>query len=468
MVKDKNLGIVISLIIFVGVLISSIFSYVSYNNVITENTISIAELSAMNIYSDINKELIKPIYVSLTMANDSFVISWLENEDINDSSEITAYLDGIQEQYDYASVFLISSDSLDYYRYTGFHKTITAQDEHDVWYFDFINSESPYELDVDIDEATGLLTIFVNAKLFDADNNLRAVVGVGVEMGYIQDLLSKFEDEYDLEAFLINNDGLVQSHSNSTYIEERNIFEESFYSEYRNEISFESSDNYIIQKGSRIVITKYINELNWNIIVVKETHIISVFFMNFLVVNLINLFIVVIIISTLVNSVVNKNKLKVYELAKTDHLTLLLNRRGFDMELTKLLDNDLSETFVFMVDIDRFKVVNDTKGHVFGDKVLRIVARIIDEKVKPYGKLSRWGGDEFTGVLLLDEVKGLELLEKFRNEIESDKVLASSDITVSIGYTISTFSSDVDSVLTIIDKALYKSKARGGNTITML
>ena len=128
MQKSWKISIVISSIMLIGIIISSIIVYNSYSRVITDNTKSIAELSATNIYSEINNELTKPIYVSLTMASDTFVKDWLFNEDIASISEITAYLEGVKEKYYYSSVFLVSTDSLSYFHFDGIHKTISPTD----------------------------------------------------------------------------------------------------------------------------------------------------------------------------------------------------------------------------------------------------------------------------------------------------------------------------------------------------
>ncbi|MCK7488175.1 MAG: hypothetical protein MZU97_23865 [Bacillus subtilis] len=135
MKRENQIGLLAAMIIVVGISISSVFIFFSYSRVITDNGKNIAELSTMNIYSEINNELTKPIYVSLTMANDTFVKNWLLEENTNSAQDIVDYLEGIQDKYQYSSVFMISSASLDYYRFTGFYKTIHPDDDHDVWYY---------------------------------------------------------------------------------------------------------------------------------------------------------------------------------------------------------------------------------------------------------------------------------------------------------------------------------------------
>ncbi|MBN2605054.1 MAG: diguanylate cyclase [Bacilli bacterium] len=469
MAKDKYIGLIVASIILLGVIVSSVFIFFSYRKVIFDSTRSISELSAMNIYSEINNELTKPIYVSLTMANDSFVKSWLATEETDGSQiEITQFLEGIQSKYGYSSVFLVSATTLDYYHYTGFYKTVNESDDHDVWYYDFIQQDELYLLDVDVDQASGELTIFINAKLFDEDNNLSAVVGVGVEMTYVQELIGMFEEEFGLEAFLIDDNGLVQSHTKTNFIETRNIFDEKLFIPYYGEIITNVDKMVVINEGSTFIISRYVDELDWHILVVKDTNLMIGFIRDYFLASIFTLVIVLISVIWIVQDVVDRHQKKVLELAKTDHLTLLLNRRGFDMEFAKIIEDQATSAVVFMIDIDGFKKVNDQYGHVVGDDVLRKVAKIIDQKVRGIGKLSRWGGDEFTGILVGDDLKNQSVLESIRSDIESNQELTQYGVSISIGYTITYFKEEIDAILNIVDNALYKSKALGGNKVSKL
>ncbi|MBU0996577.1 MAG: sensor domain-containing diguanylate cyclase [Firmicutes bacterium] len=463
--KDR-IGFLVALIIIAGISLSSVFIYFAYTRVISDNSESIAELSATNIYSEINSELTKPIYVSLTMANDSFVKNWLSTEESASSQDIIDYLLGIHDKYDYSSVFLISNNSLDYYRYSGLHKTISPTDEHDVWYYTFINSESSYDLDVDLDEANSTLTIFVNAKIYDDDDNILGVVGVGVEMNYIQEMISSFEINYDLEAFLINPEGLIQSHSNTEYIESRNIFDESMYQAHESEILDSFDSMRITSDHTSSIISRYVDELDWYIVVVKDSNVLLGFFRDYFASSFIALSFVVIIVSSMINKLVESHKKRVYELALTDHLTLLKNRRGFDLEFHHLSENNNSESIVFMADIDNFKAINDQYGHSYGDDILIHISSLIKTNLKNQDVLSRWGGDEFAGIIFGDINSSIATLEAIQKGINETELLKEKGVSISIGFTIYNKGDSIDKVIQKIDKAMYQSKERGGNQIS--
>ena len=112
-------------------------------------------------------------------------------------------------------------------------------------------------------------------------------------------------------------------------------------------------------------------------------------------------------------------------LALTDPLTGLLNRRGLEAELPKLLA--LSRRYrapvsAVMLDIDRFKRVNDTYGHPVGDEVLRRLGRILQESVRKEDLAVRYGGEEFLLLYGADRQAAKEVVERIRARFRAEKV----------------------------------------------
>jgi diguanylate cyclase (GGDEF)-like protein/hemerythrin-like metal-binding protein len=158
------------------------------------------------------------------------------------------------------------------------------------------------------------------------------------------------------------------------------------------------------------------------------------------------------------------------ELASTDVLTGLLNRRAFmeeaqgKFQLASRYQRPLS---ILMVDIDHFKRVNDTYGHHTGDLVLAAFSKVMKGCLRETDILGRIGGEEFAIILPetgLDQTAELaeRLLEKVRTtmiEIESGRKIS---LTTSIGgATVSSLSVDVDKAMKAADKALYEAKSEG-------
>jgi diguanylate cyclase (GGDEF)-like protein len=463
--KSWRISLIISFIVLFGAIITSIITYQSYSTIVKTSTRSISELSAMGVYSEINNELTKPIYISTTMASDSFVKDWLTRENSSNQDEIITYLDGVHKEYDYNSVFLVSTTTGNYYHYNELHKVVSPTDSHDVWYYDFLASNDDYDLDVDVDEVTGILTIFINVKMYDAFDNVSAVVGVGVEMAYVKEMLDVFEEGYDLTIYLTEDNGVVQTSTNIEDIETLNVFE-TLGDDVSSRILSTQDDLVTTNKdnGAKYIISRYIDELDWYLIVTKDTNILAHFFLDYLYASIIMVLIILIIVANIIRLTINKYQDQIYTLAKTDYLTLLLNRRGFNKEVEDF-DPSIKEALIFILDIDQFKIINDQFGHSTGDKVLRHLANLINQKVSVYGKLSRWGGDEFTGYMIGERDTLEKVLIDIMETIQSDPYLMEKNVTISLGYTYTDFSETLDQVLTKADHSLYQAKKQQGNAI---
>jgi diguanylate cyclase len=168
---------------------------------------------------------------------------------------------------------------------------------------------------------------------------------------------------------------------------------------------------------------------------------------------------------------------KAREDALTDGLTGLTNRRGFDAELAACLmasDPLLCGPSLLMADIDHFKQVNDTYGHVFGDKVIQAVAKILKCNVKDENKSARYGGEEF--VVLLPHMStddARQLAEMIRSDVERVRVKRSSDswapanFSVSLGVASYKAGELATDFVARADIALYASKNAGRNRVTV-
>jgi diguanylate cyclase (GGDEF)-like protein len=130
---------------------------------------------------------------------------------------------------------------------------------------------------------------------------------------------------------------------------------------------------------------------------------------------------------------------------------------------------DTSSFGIVLIDIDHFKRVNDSYGHLVGDAVLKSVAQLIVGCVRPYDTVGRYGGEEFLVVVPLSDASGtMSLAERVRRRIESTSVSSDSGpihVTISCGVAICSgeTSIEVQSLLYLADEALYRAKAGGRN-----
>ncbi len=157
--------------------------------------------------------------------------------------------------------------------------------------------------------------------------------------------------------------------------------------------------------------------------------------------------------------------------ATTDGLTGAMTRRAFRQEGSRLVALALRhghDLACIMLDIDRFKAINDSRGHAGGDAVIRAVAGICTDRIRATDLVGRIGGEEFA-ILLPNtgEPGALEVAEKLRTAIEATPIaIAGEDVRVTASFGVASLGSsagDLDSLLAHADRALYEAKRGGRN-----
>ena len=159
------------------------------------------------------------------------------------------------------------------------------------------------------------------------------------------------------------------------------------------------------------------------------------------------------------------------EKASKDSLTQLFNRGKFDDVLTKeisLANTTLTPLSVIFLDIDYFKVVNDTYGHDIGDSVLIELAQILKNTTRNGDFIARWGGEEFIITLQSTSVLRASILaEKIREAVELHDFANVTKQTISLGVSEYIYNESQESLLKRVDEALYKAKDSGRNRVVI-
>lgn len=160
------------------------------------------------------------------------------------------------------------------------------------------------------------------------------------------------------------------------------------------------------------------------------------------------------------------------QLALTDELTQLANRRSFvdsvSSELARCKRKECDSTMI-LLDLDRFKLINDTYGHFTGDTVLKSIANTLKETLRQYDIIGRLGGEEFAIFLGQTDTKlAAVIAERLRRNIEATPVYCSGKVvkvTASIGCSTQDKEATFESLYTAADEALYRAKNLGRNRV---
>ncbi len=157
------------------------------------------------------------------------------------------------------------------------------------------------------------------------------------------------------------------------------------------------------------------------------------------------------------------------QLAATDPLTGLANRRGGEKSIASEISRAKREQkplSCILVDVDRFKQVNDTYGHQVGDQLLRELSGMLRRSVRAYDIVIRWGGEEFLLVLPgADVVAARSLAERIRTAVETLGTHVVAGVTISAGIAAFDEDYDLDATIRIADRRLYQAKAAGRNCV---
>jgi diguanylate cyclase (GGDEF)-like protein len=171
--------------------------------------------------------------------------------------------------------------------------------------------------------------------------------------------------------------------------------------------------------------------------------------------------------------ILNRYNKKLKELSTTDALTHLYNRMKIDsiLETQYHLAQRYNTPFgIIMLDIDHFKNINDTYGHLIGDEVLKQLAKILKQNVRDTDSVGRWGGEEFLIICPSTEIEAVEkvaqnLRIKIQNHDFSNGIF---QITSSFGIACYKSEQNLTSLIKEVDDALYLAKENGRNQVARL
>jgi diguanylate cyclase len=162
--------------------------------------------------------------------------------------------------------------------------------------------------------------------------------------------------------------------------------------------------------------------------------------------------------------------------ALLDSLTGLKNRRGLERAVEDLLREPpgLQGSALLLADIDHFKVVNDTYGHVLGDKVIRAVAHVLRSSIKGRDVAARLGGEEFAILLPQTSLTGAAAVaEQIRGTVEQGRICrpdgneSIGQVTLSVGVAAARPGDTLEALLERADAAMYAAKRAGRNRISL-
>lgn len=432
-------------------------------------------LTADNLYSEIQKDLIRPVLVSSMMASDTFVRDWVLAGE-TDTPRMTRYLREVRDRFGAFTSFFVSERTRTYYQAEGVLKEIRADEPRDAWYQRVRAMTSDYEINVDPDLANkDAMTIFINYRVLDYGRKYLGAIGVGIKLEAARALINNYQQRFARRIYFVDRSGVVTLVGEHPGIHSNNIQAVPGLGAIAGSILGKGSGSYqyIDRHGTeQLLSVRLIPELNWFLFVEGTTEDALASIRNSLYINLLLCLGITTVVLLATSWTINRYQSRLEVLATTDKLTGLANRQAFDTLMQQAL-NETRRTgaplCTLLIDIDHFKAVNDRHGHIAGDRLLRHVASVIRHSLRTSDIVSRWGGEEFLVVLknVSAERAGL-LAEKLRDAVEKAKLNLGREmagVTVSVGTAMYRNGDTADQLISRADAALYQAKDQGRNRV---
>ncbi|HKS14503.1 MAG TPA: sensor domain-containing diguanylate cyclase [Pseudomonas sp.] len=478
--SQRSLILTLLILLACGFLATSLLSYFASRGAIRDGIVNTElPLTSDTVYSEIQKDLVRPVLISSMMAQDTFVRDWALGGE-QDPERITRYLDEVMGKQSTFTTFFVSDRTRIYYQAKGVLKRVELNEPRDTWYFRLKAMSAPYEINVDIDMANqDTLTVFINHRVLDYQDRFIGAAGVGLSVQTVVRLIDTYQQRYQRSVFFVDPQGKVLltgsgGGPHGLRVGQR-LADRPELSDLLAQMPTPSGGSHEYQDSeghSHFLNVRLVPELNWYLMVDKRENGALDRIRQSLYLNLAICAMITLVVLSLLNAMVKRHQDNTEAIASLDSLTGLPNRRSFDLLAGQALQNaarDHAPLVALLFDLDHFKALNDNHGHLAGDEVLRQFAQVLQGSLRQSDILCRWGGEEFLVLLRnVDGPQALAVAEKIRERCEQLAFNFASKplrLTTSIGLSSLQPDDTLDNLIARADHALYRAKQGGRNRV---
>lgn len=471
-VRRRGLYLLLTLVMAGGFLLISLLSYQAARSAIHDAIVSNElPLTADNIYSEIQRDLVRPILISSLMASDTFVRDWVLRGE-NNAEEMQRYLQEIMHRHGAFTSFFVSDITRNYYHADRILKQVAENEPRDRWYFRVREMKDAYEINLDPDLANkDALTIFINYRVFDYAGRFIGATGVGLTADAVQRRIVDYQQRYQRRIHFADADGRIVLSSRPEIVG-KSLAELEGLATLARQLMADKEGRYEYRSNGSLTLVnaRHIPELKWHLLVEQDEDASLANIRRSLYLNIAIVVIIAAVSIWLTALTIGRYQKRLEEMAVTDKLTGVANRQAF----APLIEQILSELrrnpeplSVLLIDLDHFKAVNDSFGHQAGDDMLRAVSSSIAGALRDSDLVFRWGGEEFLVVLRdCDRHNALRIADKLREGAAAVALTVRGETlrtTISVGAAERENDEDIESLIGRADQALYAAKREGRN-----
>ncbi len=270
--KHKLLGLLAVILIGGFLAVSLISFYVSLSYLRRQISITALPLTSDNIFSEIQQDIIRPIYISSVMAHNTFLRDWIRDGE-QDVTLIAGFLSEIKRAYGTFTSFYVSERTRNYYYPEGILKQVREDEERDIWYFRVREMEQEYEINIDPDLANkDEMTVFINHRVYDYDGNYIGATGIGLATHSVLKMVESYRERFDSDIYFVAPDGTIVLRSDRRDSISASIFHEPGLSPLASDIldGGKHAFRYTVNGERLHVNSRFIPELNWFLLVTQS------------------------------------------------------------------------------------------------------------------------------------------------------------------------------------------------------
>lgn len=442
-------------------------TYQAINNIVAEQS-RVQQQAISPVFKLVRDELLRPLYIAETFASSIDFTTMMDSPDF-DEQTLLSRLQKLEQ--DLGLIFFVASEQTRR-QYFSNGRTLDLIEGEVSWYFEAKAVDKDFMADLG---QVGDVHLFYDVKMVGPNQEFLGYVGVGKRVQRFLDIFNLYKSRYNYEFLFVNDkDEIILSSLPDLVVTDAYIPTLESLAWFRDGNRYQqSNDSEIIQiKEEDFLVSEFgIEELGWRLLLfvpleARQAQITSSFVTNALAALLI-----VTLLASAAIFLMLLYKRNIEKKTEIDPLTSLPNRTHAQRRFDELQRSG-AQVCVLIIDLDRFKNINDTYGHDAGDNVLKIVATALKQELREQDVVSRWGGEEFVMLVPAQSIdRGKKIAERARENLESLEIRiqeSSLFVTASFGVAFGAAANEsLEELLVKADEMLYQAKQEGRNQVRL-
>jgi len=446
------------------------FFYATYNaidNIVAEQS-RLQQEAVSPVYELVRDELLRPLYIAETFASTIDFTATMDSSEFDEAVLLRRLQD---MERDLGLKFFVASE-LTRKQYFSDGTTLDLVEGEVSWYFEAQAQDKDFMADLG---QVGDVHLFFDVKVYGSEREFLGYVGVGMHLQEFIDTFDRYKARYGYDFLFVNDQdeiiltSLPELVVTDAYIPKLETLEWFAHEDARQG----RHDSEIVQVDDEdFLISEYgIQELGWRLLLLIPLEARQAQTTRSFVISAVTAVVSVLLLALTIFYLMRLYKQSLEKKTEVDMLTGLPNR-AFIQRYYDQLRRDGNSLCAIIIDLDRFKKINDTYGHEAGDRVLQAAASVFKEVLRDKDIVGRWGGEEFVMLLPATSVEtGMSIAERARRRLESLTIeLRESNVSITASFGVAFGPARDESLADLMDRAdkvLYEAKENGRNQVML-